>query len=85
MNYDVKTVDEYINLLPEDRQVVINKLRKILRNNLPKGFSEELSYNIIGFVVPHTLYPDGYHCDTKLPLPFINLASKKNFIALYHM
>ena len=52
--------------------------------NLPKGFQEQMSYGMLGFVVPHSVYPDGYHCDTSLPLPFINIASQKNFIALYH-
>ena len=85
MKYEAATVDEYINQLPEERQEVIIKLRKILRSNLPKGFSEQLSYNMIGFVVPHDIYPGGYHCNTALPVPFINLASQKNFIALYHM
>jgi len=84
MKYDATTVDEYINQLPEDRKPAIKKLRTILNKHLPKGFSEQISYNMIGFVVPHSLYPAGYHCDTKLPLPFINLASQKNFIALYH-
>ncbi len=84
MKYKADTVDEYINQLPEDRKVAIRKLRKILNTNLPKGFSEQISYNMIGYVVPHSLYPDGYHCNPKLPLPFINIASQKNFIALYH-
>ncbi|MBL4904834.1 MAG: DUF1801 domain-containing protein [Flavobacteriaceae bacterium] len=85
MKYTATTVDEYINQLPEERQPVIKKLRSILSKHLPKGFSEQISYNMIGFVVPHSLYPDGYHCDTKLPLPFINLGSQKNFISIYHM
>lgn len=52
--------------------------------NLPNGFVEELSYKMIGYVVPHFLYPQGYHCDKNLPLPFINLASQKNYVSLYH-
>ena len=63
----------------------MNKLRTIILENIPQGFSEVMSYGMIGFVVPHAIYPAGYHCDPKLPLPFINLASQKNFIALYHM
>lgn len=78
-------IDNYIKSLPEERQTVINKLRAIILANIPKGFEECISYKMIGYVVPHSVYPDGYHCDTKLPLPFINIASQKNFVALYHM
>jgi hypothetical protein len=63
----------------------MNTLRKIIKKNLPKGFKEAISYGSIGYVVPHTKYPAGYHCDPKLPLPFLSIASQKNFIALYHM
>jgi hypothetical protein len=79
------TIDEYINSLPEERQVVISKLRHIITENIPDGFVECLSYGMIGYVVPHQIYPNGYHCNPKLPLPFLNLASQKNFISLYHM
>ena len=85
MKVSASTPDEYVKALPEDRRVVLNRLRKIIHKNLPKGFKEVLSYGMIGYVVPHSLYPKGYHCDTKLPLPFINIASQKNFVALYHM
>lgn len=61
------------------------ELRKVIAKNLPKGFSETMAYGMIAYVVPHSLYPDGYHCDPKTPLPFINIASQKNFIAVYHM
>jgi len=81
----MSSVTEYINGLTEDRQVVIKKLQAIIKKNLPKGFEEEMSYGMIGYVVPHKLYPAGYHCDPKLPLPFLSIASQKNFIALYHM
>ncbi len=81
----MSSVAEYINGLVEDRQVVIKKLQAITKKNLPKGFEEEMSYGMIGYVVPHKLYPAGYHCDPKLPLPFLSIASQKNFIALYHM
>jgi len=77
--------DEYIAQLPDDRKEVIRRLRKSIRANLPEGFSETMNYGMIGFVVPHSNYPDGYHCNPKLPLPFMNLASQKNFVALYHM
>ena len=79
------SVSEYIQALPEERKVVIEKLQMLFKKNLPKGFEEQLSYGMIGYVVPHKIYPDGYHCDPKLPLPFLALASQKNFIALYHM
>jgi len=76
---------EYISQLPDDRKEGISKLRKIFLENLPHGFVETMNYGMIGYVVPHSAYPNGYHCDPKQPLPFINIASQKNFIALYHM
>jgi hypothetical protein len=79
------TPQEYVESLPEERKEPMNQLRKAILDNLPEGFSEEMSYGMIGYVVPHSIYPPGYHCDPKLPLPFINIASQKNFIALYHM
>ncbi len=84
MQYKVNTPDEYIAAIPEERQPIMNELRKIIKKNLPEGFSEEINYGMIGYVVPHSIYPDGYHCDPKLPLPFMNIASQKNFIAVYH-
>jgi len=85
MQSNAQTTEEYLNGLPEDRKAAMNKLRAIVLQNIPEGFVETMSYGIIGYVVPHTIYPYGYHCNPKLPLPFINLASQKNFIALYHM
>jgi uncharacterized protein YdhG (YjbR/CyaY superfamily) len=85
MKIEATTTDEYLSKLPEDRRRAVEKLRLVLRNNLPEGFEETINYNMIGFVVPHSIYPAGYHCDTSLPLPFINVASQKNFVALYHM
>ena len=85
MKSKAKTPKEYVDQLPDDRKKVIAKLRTTLRKNLPKGFKEEMNYNMLGYVVPHKLYPGGYHCDPKLPLPFMNLASQKNFVAVYHM
>ena len=76
--------DEYIAALPPDRADAISKLRKVISENLPKGFEETMIYDMIGFVVPKSLYPPGYHVNPELPLPFINIASQKNFIALYH-
>ena len=84
MKYEANTPDEYIAQLPEDRKVVVEKLRKIIKENLPKGFEEGINYNMLGYYVPHSLYPKGYHCDPKLPLPFINLANQKNSVNLYH-
>ena len=85
MTSTATTPKEYIDSLPEERKKAINELRKVILKNLPKGFHEEMSYGMIGYVVPHSLYPDGYHCAPKLPLPFMNIASQKNFIAVYHM
>jgi uncharacterized protein YdhG (YjbR/CyaY superfamily) len=85
MTIKATSVDDYISQLDEDRQTAMTKIRKVIKKNLPKGFQETLNYNMPAFVVPHKLYPDGYHCDPKLPLPFISFASQKNFIALYHM
>jgi len=85
MQHKAETVDQYIEQLPEERKIVISKIRKIILANLPEGFVEQINYNMPGYVVPKSMYPSGYHCDTSLPLPFINLASQKNFVALYHM
>lgn len=63
----------------------MRQLRQTILENLPEGFEEVMSYGMIGYVVPHSIFPDGYHCDPKLPLPFMSIASQKNFIALYHM
>ncbi len=85
MKIEENTPEQYIEQLPENRKQAMTKLKQIILDNIPKGFEEVMIYGMIGYVVPHTIYPDGYHCDTKLPLPFINIASQKNFIALYHM
>ena len=85
MQSKAATVEDYIKELPKDRQEVISKLRKEIKKNLPKGFQETMCYGMIGYVVPHSIYPEGYHCNPDQPLPFMNLASQKNFIALYHM
>ena len=79
------TVNEYIDSLPEERKAGVTKLRKTIKANLPKGFEEVMSYGMIGFVVPHSIYPSGYHCNPKLPLPFINVGSQKNYISMHHM
>ncbi len=85
MKYDANTPEEYIAQLPEDRIAPFKKLRKTILEHIPEGFEEILNYGMPSYVVPHSKYPNGYHCDPKLPLPFINIASQKNFIALYHM
>lgn len=85
MEYKAETIADYINQLPEERQGAITKLKQIIETHISKGFEAGINYKMIGFYVPHSRYPKGYHCDTTLPLPFINLASQKNFIALYHM
>lgn len=85
MQSKATTVEEYLETLPEERKDAISKLRKTMLKNLPKGFKEGMGYGMLAYVVPHSLYPNGYHCDPKLPLPFINIASQKNFIAVYHM
>ena len=85
MQSKATTPEQYLSELPEDRKVAMLKLRNAIKENLPQGFEEVISYGMLGYVVPHSIYPSGYHCDPKLPLPFINLASQKNFIALYHM
>lgn len=85
MQSKAATVQEYVASLAEDRQQAIETLRKVILVNLPPGFNEEMSYGMIGYVVPLTTFPKGYRCNAKLPLPYINLASQKNFISMYHM
>ena len=85
MQFKSKTILEYISQLTEDRKEPISKLRNIINQNIDRGFSEDFNYGMIGWVVPHSLYPEGYHCDPKLPLPFMSIASQKHFIAVYHM
>jgi len=81
----VNTTEEYIAQIPEERKAVFQQLREVINTNLPSGFEEVISYGMLGYVVPHSIYPSGYHCDSKLPLPFLTIASQKNFIAIYHM
>lgn len=85
MQSKATTVDTYIAELPEDRKKAISELRKVIKKNLPKGFKEEMGYGMMGWSVPHSIYPAGYHCNPKDPLPFMGLASQKNSINLYHM
>jgi len=85
MQSEAKIIQQYLDEVPAERKDAFTKLRETILANLPKGFVEEMSYGMIGYVVPHSIYPKGYHCDPKLPLPFVSIASQKNFIALYHM
>lgn len=79
------SVEAYILAQPVERQQALNKLRETILRHLPKGFEEMINYGMPGYVVPHSVYPSGYHCDPKLPLPFMNFASQKNSINFYHM
>ena len=85
MKLDANNVQEYLDKVPEERQMAFNKLRQTIIDNLPSGFAEDFSYGYIGFNVPHSLYPAGYHCTPEKPLPFTGIASQKNFIDLYYM
>ncbi|CAM3620890.1 hypothetical protein FSS13T_17950 [Flavobacterium saliperosum S13] len=85
MQSTAKTPQEYIDSLPEERKAAMQKLRSVISENLPTGFQETIGYGMLCYVVPHSTYPNGYHCDPKLPLPFLSVASQKNFIAVYHM
>jgi|TARA_B110000305_G_scaffold34507_1_gene34128 uncharacterized protein YdhG (YjbR/CyaY superfamily) len=81
-NIEVAT---YLKSIPQERQTAFNKLRDLILLNIPIEFSECMQYGMIGYVVPHSIYPNGYHVNPRLPLPFINIANQKNFISLYHM
>jgi hypothetical protein len=85
MTSAAKTVEEYMNNLPEDRKKPMELLRNVLLKNIPNGFEEGMNYGMIGYYVPHTIYPKGYHCKPTDPLPFITFASQKNSINFYHM
>lgn len=85
MRIEANSVEEYIAMLPEDRKDAIGKIREVILKNLPEGFEEALNYGMFGYSVPHSVYPSGYHCNPKDPLPFVSVASQKNFVALYHM
>ena len=85
MQSKATTPQAYIKSLPADRKAAISELRKVIKKNLPKGFKEMMGYGMLGYVVPHSLYPAGYHCKPEDPLPFMGVASQKNFISVYHM
>lgn len=75
--------EAYIEELPQERKEPVSRLRKTILENLPEGFEETMNYGMIGYVVPHSIYPDGYHCDPEQALPFMSLASQKHYIAVY--
>ncbi|QED36619.1 DUF1801 domain-containing protein [Antarcticibacterium arcticum] len=85
MKIDANSPEDYISKIPEDRREAMAQLRQTILTNLPPGFEETMNYGMIGYVIPHSNYPAGYHCDPSMPLPFLNIASQKNFIGLYHM
>ena len=85
MQSTAKTPSEYLDSLPEERKEAMMKIRDAIMQHLPDGFEEVMNYGMLGYVVPHTIYPKGYHCDPKLPLPLMALASQKNNISFYHM
>jgi uncharacterized protein YdhG (YjbR/CyaY superfamily) len=85
MQYLANSIEDYISQVPEERQATLKKLRKTIKDNLPKGFEEGMQYNMPSYYVPHTIYPDGYHCTPSEPLPFMSFASQKNSVNFYHM
>jgi len=85
MQSKATTVEQYLKELPEDRRAAISAIRNMIRKNLDKDFEEGIQYGMIGYYVPHRIFPDGYHCDPKQPLPFVSVASQKNHMAVYLM
>ena len=84
MQLNASSVEDYLNKVPTERQSAFKQLRQTILDKIPDGFEECLSYGMIGYVVPHSIYPDGYHCSPELPLPFAGIGNQKHFIALYH-
>lgn len=85
MQSKATTVEQYLRELPEDRRAAIAAVRAMILKNLDKGFREAMSYGMIGYAVPHEIYPPGYHCNPDQPLPFAALASQKNYMSIYLM
>jgi uncharacterized protein YdhG (YjbR/CyaY superfamily) len=85
MQSKAQHIEDYVKELPENRIGPITKLRQTILQHIPEGFEECMSYGMIGYVVPHSIYPKGYHVNPNLPLPFVSIASQKNCIAFYHM
>lgn len=84
MQYQATSSEDYISQVPKEQQDALKQLRRVIKANLPKGFEEGIQYGMIAYSVPHSVYPDGYHCNPKIPLPFMSFASQKNSINLYH-
>lgn len=84
MQYQANSAEDYISQVPIERQDTLKKIRKTIKDNLPEGFEEGIQYGMIGYYVPHSIYPDGYHCTPEIPLPFMSFASQKNSINLYN-
>lgn len=84
MQYQATSAEDYISQVPKEQQDALKQLRRVIKANLPKGFEEGIQYGMIAYSVPHSVYPDGYHCNPKIPLPFMSFASQKNSINLYH-
>ncbi|PKN43740.1 MAG: hypothetical protein CVU59_13465 [Deltaproteobacteria bacterium HGW-Deltaproteobacteria-17] len=85
MQSKAPTVEAYLASLPEDRRTVIAAIRRVILDNLDTGYEEGMQYGMIGYFVPHRVYPPGYHCDPSQPLPFAGLASQKNYLSIYLM
>lgn len=85
MQSKAQSVTEYLTELPPERRAALQAVRSVIRKNLPQGYEEGMQYGMIGYYVPHSIYPPGYHCDPKQPLPFAGLASQKNHMAIYLM
>jgi len=83
MNKD--SIKDYTNSLASDRKTTITQLINVIEQNIPKGFEKVMNYGMPSFVIPHSIYPNGYHCDATLPLPFIGVSNRKSSISLYHM
>lgn len=83
MKSDASTVKAYLASLPADRRHAIEQIRQVILKNLDPTYEEGVQYGMIGYYVPHSVYPAGYHCDPKQPLPFISLASQKHHMAVY--
>ena len=79
------TIESYINSLPKDRKESVHKIIKVVEGNIPVGYAKIMNYSMPSFVIPHSIYPAGYHVTPDLPLPFIGVASQKNHIGFYHM
>jgi hypothetical protein len=80
-----RTIDEALAAVPSDQVEAVGRLRALFNAHLPPGFEETVSSGMLSWVVPHRLYPAGYHCDPKQPLPFLSVAPRKGFVAVYHM